>query len=457
MLEVLNAARKAKLRVFYAMHHRYRPGDYETWKYIPPIQKGAWQRKSFEYGTWGGEFRAEFVPEASEIVATEHWCSSGFANTDLDLQLKNHGIHQLIVIGLVAHTCISHRPLRGRAWLRRHGGERRGRGASTTPRPASASPSYEAIRALEQVGVLSWVNRTKTSPPCSATRCNDVARSRVVGTAFSVGRGPGAARRQGGECGSGQIKPQQCGARNPMQRRCADRPTLPFEHASAISDHTPGGHEQARTVDHPQNRRAQHSPRARARAKMSPLNQAVGMKTGFPRGPQVRDRSQERPLGAHAPALGPGRMSSRSSPLRHGRVTVSLRSDGVTATLQHRCVTLSPVAVETGNGFADERERLGGASPIGRSHPSVARASYLRDGALDNRDCINWPIRAEGRMRPTRLFVRKDARSLAERLRDCSARRPRRPPVCLPACGSCSAASIFHSSRRQSAINSVRS
>ena len=29
-----------------------------------------------------------------------------FANTDLDLQLKKHGIHQLIVIGLIAHTCI---------------------------------------------------------------------------------------------------------------------------------------------------------------------------------------------------------------------------------------------------------------------------------------------------------------------------------------------------------------
>jgi hypothetical protein len=48
MLEVLNAARKAKLQVFYAMHHRYRPGDYETWKYIAPIQKASWQRKSFE-------------------------------------------------------------------------------------------------------------------------------------------------------------------------------------------------------------------------------------------------------------------------------------------------------------------------------------------------------------------------------------------------------------------------
>lgn len=106
MLEILNAARKAKFRVFYAMHRRYRPGDYETWQYIAPIQRAAWSRKSFEYGTWGGEFRAEFVPEPGEIIVSEHWCSSGFANTDLDLQLKKHGIHKLIIIGLIAHTCI---------------------------------------------------------------------------------------------------------------------------------------------------------------------------------------------------------------------------------------------------------------------------------------------------------------------------------------------------------------
>jgi ureidoacrylate peracid hydrolase len=106
MLQVLNAARQANLRVFYAMHRRYRPGDYETWTYLAPIQKAAWLRKTFEYGTWGGEFRSEFAPKPGEIVVQEHWCSSGFANTDLDLQLKKHGIHQLIVIGLIAHTCI---------------------------------------------------------------------------------------------------------------------------------------------------------------------------------------------------------------------------------------------------------------------------------------------------------------------------------------------------------------
>ena len=106
MLRVLMASRRAEFLVCYALHHRYRPGDYETWKYVAPIQKAAWARKTFEYGTWGGEIRDEFAPVPGEVVAQEHWCSSGFANTDLDLQLKKHSVHGLIVIGLIAHTCI---------------------------------------------------------------------------------------------------------------------------------------------------------------------------------------------------------------------------------------------------------------------------------------------------------------------------------------------------------------
>jgi ureidoacrylate peracid hydrolase len=63
MMQVLEAARKADIRVFYALHRRYRPGDYETWKYIAPIQKAAWSHKTFEHGTWGGESRREFAPQ----------------------------------------------------------------------------------------------------------------------------------------------------------------------------------------------------------------------------------------------------------------------------------------------------------------------------------------------------------------------------------------------------------
>jgi len=45
-------------------------------KIAPPIdsiQRAAWKNKSFEYGTWGGEIRAEFAPQPGEIVASEHW------------------------------------------------------------------------------------------------------------------------------------------------------------------------------------------------------------------------------------------------------------------------------------------------------------------------------------------------------------------------------------------------
>jgi ureidoacrylate peracid hydrolase len=153
MLQVLHAARKAGLRVFYALHHRYCPGDYATWKYVAPIQKAAWRSKSFEHGSWGGEIRAEFVPQPGEIVAMEHWCSSGFANTDLDLQLKKHGIHQLIVIGLIAHTCIE-ATVRYAAEL---GYE------ITVVRDATADYSDEQMHAALEVNIPNYANAIVTT------------------------------------------------------------------------------------------------------------------------------------------------------------------------------------------------------------------------------------------------------------------------------------------------------
>jgi nicotinamidase-related amidase len=55
---------------------------------------------------WGGSFHPDFEPRPGEVVAQEHWLSSGFANTDLDLQLKKHGVRKVIVIGMRANTCI---------------------------------------------------------------------------------------------------------------------------------------------------------------------------------------------------------------------------------------------------------------------------------------------------------------------------------------------------------------
>ena len=106
MIEVLKAARAAGVRVFIAPHHRWREGDSDHWKYFAPIQHFTRKLKVFALDTWGGEFHPAFQPKPGDIVAQEHWCSSGFANTDLDLQLKKHGIHKVIVIGQRANTCI---------------------------------------------------------------------------------------------------------------------------------------------------------------------------------------------------------------------------------------------------------------------------------------------------------------------------------------------------------------
>ena len=153
MVEVLQAAHKASIRVFYALHRQYRPGDYESWRFIAPVQKRAWLRKSFEHGTWGGEIRTELAPLPGDIIAREHWCSSGFANTDLDLLLKRHGIQKLLVMGLVAHTCVESTV--------RYGAEL---GYEVTMvRDATADYSDEAMHAALEVNIPNYASAVVTT------------------------------------------------------------------------------------------------------------------------------------------------------------------------------------------------------------------------------------------------------------------------------------------------------
>lgn len=102
----VGAARDAGIQVFYVPHRRWQPGDYDNWDHPNPTQRLVQQRHTFAKGTWGGEWHPDFVPQDGDIVIQEHWAQSGFANTDLDFQLKQQGITHVIVIGLLANTCI---------------------------------------------------------------------------------------------------------------------------------------------------------------------------------------------------------------------------------------------------------------------------------------------------------------------------------------------------------------
>lgn len=103
---IVAAARAAGIRVFVVPHRRWEPGDYEGWDHANASQKAVSQMQAFAKGTWGGEWHPDFVPKAGDVVIKEHWAQSGFANTDLDFQLKQHGITHVVAIGMLANSCI---------------------------------------------------------------------------------------------------------------------------------------------------------------------------------------------------------------------------------------------------------------------------------------------------------------------------------------------------------------
>lgn len=106
MKQIVAASRRKGIQIFVVPHHRWEQGSYANWKHINPWQLGSDSSQIFAKGTWGGEFHPDFTPQASDVIIKEHWASSGFANTDLDFHLKQRGIAQVIVIGLLANTCL---------------------------------------------------------------------------------------------------------------------------------------------------------------------------------------------------------------------------------------------------------------------------------------------------------------------------------------------------------------
>ena len=100
------AVRAAGIQVAIVPHRRWEPGDYALWDHPNPSQCKIMEMHHFARGSWGGEWHPDFAPKDGDIVASEHWGQSGFANTDLDMKLKQTGITHVIVVGLLANTCI---------------------------------------------------------------------------------------------------------------------------------------------------------------------------------------------------------------------------------------------------------------------------------------------------------------------------------------------------------------
>ncbi|MBO9546636.1 isochorismatase family cysteine hydrolase [Caulobacter sp.] len=152
MKAVLAAARAAGVTVFVVPHHRYAPGDLDTWQHPNPYIQASARGLVFEKGGWGGEWHPDFAPQAGDVIVGEHW-SSGFSGTDLDLRLKQRGATHLVLIGLAANTCV----------------EGTGRSASelgyhvTLVRDATAAFSDEALHAAHDINGPTYAHAIVTS------------------------------------------------------------------------------------------------------------------------------------------------------------------------------------------------------------------------------------------------------------------------------------------------------
>ena len=138
---LVQTARRAATVVFYVPHRRWREGDFDGWRHPGPWQTLIDSETIFGEGMWGGDWHSELAPQPGDVVIQEHWGQNGFANTDLDLQLKQRSIEKIIVVGMLANTCVE-ATARGGAELGYH---------VTLVRDATAAFSSEAMHAAHEI------------------------------------------------------------------------------------------------------------------------------------------------------------------------------------------------------------------------------------------------------------------------------------------------------------------
>jgi nicotinamidase-related amidase len=150
---LVEAARRAGTAVFYVPHRRWREGDFDGWRHPGPWQTLIDRETIFGEGMWGGDWHSELAPQPSDVVIQEHWGQNGFANTDLDLQLSQRSIEKIIVVGMLANTCVE-ATARGGAELGYH---------VTLVRDATAAFSAEAMHAAHEISGATFAHAILTT------------------------------------------------------------------------------------------------------------------------------------------------------------------------------------------------------------------------------------------------------------------------------------------------------
>ena len=143
---------------------------------VPLTTWSAAERQAFAKNSWGGTFHKDFQVEVGAIVATEHWASSGFPNTDLEHQLKRYGKEKIICTGLLANTCVEATARIGME-LGFH---------VTLVRDGTAARSHEALHAMLDIDGPTFAHEILTTTELvSAIRTSASAGEKSAGQASS--------------------------------------------------------------------------------------------------------------------------------------------------------------------------------------------------------------------------------------------------------------------------------
>ena len=75
--EVVDAARDAKIPIYYGLHQQFKEGFYQGWNHMNRNQVLGKQSHVFEEGSFGAEIYQGMEPQLSngDVVVSKHWNS----------------------------------------------------------------------------------------------------------------------------------------------------------------------------------------------------------------------------------------------------------------------------------------------------------------------------------------------------------------------------------------------
>ncbi|GAA1370466.1 cysteine hydrolase family protein [Catellatospora chokoriensis] len=102
---LLAGVRERDVPVFFS-GMSYSNEEYTRWGRLTGIHRAMFDNRLFEAGSWATEFHPELSPGPGEVALAPHKNIDVFASTDLDAQLRHHGVEFFAVAGMIGTMCV---------------------------------------------------------------------------------------------------------------------------------------------------------------------------------------------------------------------------------------------------------------------------------------------------------------------------------------------------------------